>query len=468
MKTSLFKIRTGRVMRITVLFFAFSVILPSCKKFLAIPPPRNEVVSADAFSNDETATSTVVGLYSQIMQINLFMLNGAMSMFPGLSADEIYNTSFNFQAQPFAENQISPTDFITIYNRLWRWGYEYVYQTNACLEGLAASDGISLAVKKQLTGEVKVVRALCYFYLINLFGDVPLETTTNYQLNATMQRTPVKKIYAQMIDDLGAARSLLGVNVTSDHTRPDKWAATALLARVYLFNGNWKLADQLSTAVIDSGGYMLETDPDNTFLSTSRETIWQFMPVSPYFNTAEGYYFIPANSFIKPPYALTTYLLNAFEVGDLRRKDWVDSSIVGGKTYYYPYKYKVRSGSVKTEYNIVLRLAEQYLIRAEARAREGNMNGAVADLNIIRTRAGLSALPETLSQSECLTAVWKERQTELFTEWGHRWFDLKRTGRADSVLSMEKTGWKSTAELYPIPAQELKTNPYLIQNPGYE
>jgi len=93
-------------------------------------------------------------------------------------------------------------------------------------------------------------------------------------------------------------------------------------------------------------------------------------------------------------------------------------------------------------------------------------SGGLGDVNIIRQRAGLSPLVLT-DKSTLLLAIEKERQTELFSEWGHRWFDLKRTGRADAVLGAEKSNWKSTDALYPIPAVEISKNPKLTQNPGY-
>jgi hypothetical protein len=114
-----------------------------------------------------------------------------------------------------------------------------------------------------------------------------------------------------------------------------------------------------------------------------------------------------------------------------------------------------------------LRLAEQYLIRGEARAHQNNVQGAQEDLNIIRSRAGLGATTAN-DESSLLAVIETERQVELFAEWGHRWFDLKRTGRADAVLSLEKApNWQSTDRLYPIPFEEIKINPSLTQNPGY-
>ena len=123
---------------------------------------------------------------------------------------------------------------------------------------------------------------------------------------------------------------------------------------------------------------------------------------------------------------------------------------------------------------MVLRLAEQYLIRAEANAHSGDLASAIKDLNIIRQRAGLGTLPSSLTQAQVIAAVAQERRIELFAEWGHRWFDLKRTGQVDAVMSEitpQKvgaiTGWKSYQQLYPIPQSERQLNPNLTQNPGY-
>jgi hypothetical protein len=116
---------------------------------------------------------------------------------------------------------------------------------------------------------------------------------------------------------------------------------------------------------------------------------------------------------------------------------------------------------------MVIRLAEVYLIQAEARAQQGNIGGAQGDLNLVRARAGLG--PTTANDvGSLLTAILHERQVELVAEWGHRWLDLKRTGMADAVLGSEKPGWVGYDTLYPIPAQQLTANPALVQNPGYE
>jgi hypothetical protein len=162
-------------------------------------------------------------------------------------------------------------------------------------------------------------------------------------------------------------------------------------------------------------------------------------------------------------------LYNAFAITDQRRQ-WLGKNTVSGQEYWYPRKYKQRSvttGSSPTEYEVVLRLAEQYLIRAEARAALGNVTGAQEDVNKIRNRAGLANSPANDANS-LLTAVGMEKRIEFFAEWGHRWIDLKRREEANTVLSILKgTNWQPTDALYPIPDAELNYNTRLQQNPGY-
>jgi hypothetical protein len=431
-----------------------------------IAPPRDEIINSEVFSGDESAIAAIAGLYSQMMSRNLYFMNGALSVFPALSADELQLTTPDQNALPFEQNAI-PVNNNIIQNNLWRYSYIYIYQANAIIEGLSQSNSVSDSVKAQLTGEAKFIRALNYFYLINLFGDVPLVMTTDYRQNQLKSRTSLVTIYKEIRADLQDAQQMLNTSYPSNgRVRPNKWAATALLARVYLYQKEYKKAEAASTAVINSGDYGLENDLNKVFLANSIEAIWQLMPVSPYFNTAEGNIFIPSSSSVIPRYKIDSGLLNSFEAGDQRKIDWLDSNTVNGTIYYYPYKYKVASGSDKIEYNIVLRLAEQYLIRAEARAELGKINDAIGDLNKIRHRAGL---PDTKAKDKqsLINAIRHERKVELFAEWGHRWFDLKRWGIIDQVLSKEKQGWQSNDKLYPIPQEEIMNNPNLKQNAGY-
>jgi hypothetical protein len=165
---------------------------------------------------------------------------------------------------------------------------------------------------------------------------------------------------------------------------------------------------------------------------------------------------------------LSAALINDFELGDQRKEQWVKSVSNGTETWFHTNKYKEKSStSGSVEYSILFRLAEQYLIRAEARVQQGDLIGAKEDLNKIRITAGLAETTAS-SQQDILSAILKENRVEFFTELGHRFFDLKRANKLNEVLTPIKPGWTSTDNLMPLPESELSLNPNLKpQNPGY-
>jgi hypothetical protein len=245
---------------------------------------------------------------------------------------------------------------------------------------------------------------------------------------------------------------------------------------VYLFLAvpNWVGADSAASAVINSGQFDL-VGLDSVFLANSKEAILQLQTpnTSPY-ATLEGQNFIPPCYSCGPGFAwMTSQLVGSFEPNDLRRVNWVDSSTDGVYIYYSPFKYKINSqptGPAAENY-MVLRLAEQYLIRAEAEANgAGNgLSAADADLNMVRERAGLPAYSGT-NKDSVLSTIMHEKRIEFFAEWGHRWLDLRRWGTA--LLTLDTITYKtpymdSTQLLYPIPTTEIQSDPNLAQNNGY-
>lgn len=457
------------------IFFSLIILvlcsqITACKKTVHIDEPVHLITTEAVFSSDKTATAAIAGIYSEMMRTRYYFASGAMTIYPGMSADEFYSSLPSSQRDVFKDNTLTASNN-TIRNEFWRFGYSFIYRANACIEGLKTSERIDLVTKRQLTGEALFIRALCHFYLINLFGDVPLVTTSDYRINAELGRVAVPVVYSQIEEDLLAATELMSATyVTTGKVRPNKWAATALLARVYLYQKKWAEAEAAASGVIANGGYSLVPDVNNVFLANSDEAIWQLMPVitNPGNNTHEGFLFVPYNATTVPTFRLREQLVTAFETGDARM-NWVGKNIVNGIDYFYPLKYKVASTApaAPLEYNMVLRLAEQYLIRAEARANRENLTGALDDLNRIRNRAGLSAI-SPVNLENLLQAIEQERRIELFVEWGHRWFDIKRTGRANDVLKTVKgDNWQESDALYPIPLGEILINSKLTQNPGY-
>jgi hypothetical protein len=414
-----------------------------------------------------------LGLYSKALATNLTLTSGGASVYLGLSSDELLNTSANALNDAFRTNSLQATT--ANYNLyLWTIPYNLIYHANSVLEGLERSHDISDTISNQLKGEMLVARSLIYFYLVNLFGDVPYITATDYRVNSLMPRTPSNEIYPRLVSDLLLADTLLNPDYPSaNRFRPNKFTAKALLARIYLFNQDYVKAIGMTDAVINSGKYSLVSLSTVFSSAASTETIWALMRDNG--NTHEGATFVPTSATSRPAFQLSSSLLASFETADQRKlttaNGWLGKNTSAGIDYYYPNKYKLKtlaSGSSPSEFLIVFRLAEQYLIRAEARLKMGNKTGAIQDVNLIRVRAGLPSLPLSLNEVQTYAAIQQEKRIEFFTEWGHRWLDLKRTNLVDNVLGPVKgTNWQSTDVLYPIPQVEMNANPFLIQNPGY-
>nr|WP_121272541.1 RagB/SusD family nutrient uptake outer membrane protein [Pedobacter schmidteae] len=442
----------------------------ACKSFVEIEAPKDQIPSKKIYLNDELAIAAIRGIYSQMMSSISFASGGvgSVTVLAGRSADD-YIDCTTAGALQFSTNELSPANS-ELQAGLWQSPYKIIYYANSVLEGLEHSANVSAALKTQLMAEAKFVRAFCYFYLTNLFGIVPLILGTDYRLNAVAPSTRQNVIYEQMIKDLKAARiELSEAYPTPERVRPNKAVATALLARVYLYQEDWLNAEAMATAVIEKDNdYKILDDLDQVFLKNSLEAIFQMPPVTNNINTREGQLFILNTA----PGAATNVILNDklvkdFEDGDRRLAKWVGKFSNTSGSWHYPFKYKVKTNTVVTEYSMVLRLAEQYLIRAEARTKLGKYEAARDDLNVIRKRANLENTSFD-TEPELLMAIERERRMELFAEWGHRWLDLKRTKRADAVLAPLKTpNWQATDVLYPIPAAERAKNINLEQNNGY-
>jgi hypothetical protein len=477
-----------RLTYISLLLFGFATV--NCKKWVSISPPETSISNANVYDNDNTAIAVQTGIYSNMMSPNSLTGGGIidMSFYPALSADELTLWPGNNNQLYSAYYTNLLTNQNTSYADFWNAIYPMIYVTNSAIEGLNASTNLTPAIKQQLLGEAEFMRSFCYFYLVNLYGDVPLVLTSNYLINATVARTPQAQVWQQIINDLKSAQSLLSpqyldgtlLNSSAGRLRPTKWAAIALLARAYLYTGQWSNAISEADSIINNNSLFSLDTLNGVFLASSTEAIWQLQPVVLGWNTPDAQIFIIPTTGVSTqwPVYLSTNLLNSFEPGDLRRSDWVDSIAIGANTYFYPYKYKINAYNASvTEYEMVLRLGEQYLIRAEAEAEMNDLSDAAIDVNTIRTRAQLPNLLNDIasSQSSLLAAIQHERQVELFTEWGNRWLDLKRTNTINAVMGSPGNAYQNKAngywnpdwQLYPISLSQLQHDNYLVQNPGY-
>jgi hypothetical protein len=451
-------------MRWTLLLVFLLLLCGGCSKLLDPGTPVDGQNSDVVYQSDITAAAVLTGVLYNMSNDGCFMGAQGLSFLCGLSADEFLLQQEDELSLSMYKNQVMPNNM-----PVWRLMYQYIHLANAAIEGLTASTSLTPAIKQQLLGEARFIRAFCYFYLVNLFDQVPLVTGTDYKVNASMHRTPAVKVYDAIVQDLEAATLLLRtdylqadiVSVTQERVRPNKWAATALLARVYLYRNNWKAAATAATAVIDNKAVYDTVPLSKVFLKDSKEAIWQLQPVNKTF-TEDAQLFIEQRPVLASP-----ALMQAFENDDLRKQYWLYET-----NDRYPAKYKATDGTQPaTEYLMVLRLAEQYLIRAEARARSGDKAGALADLSVIRQRAGLP-VPDMNGVGHIVEAIQQERQVELFSEWGHRWLDLKRTHQVNAVMQTATTAkggeWQAYQQWYPVPGSEILLNPNLTQNEGYQ
>lgn len=444
-------------------------LLYACANYTDVDLPASQLTSEKVFEDKSTANAAMVDIYSKIRDSGL--LTGYRSGFCsqlGLYADELqyYSSSGSGQANFYNNSLLATHPQIA---ELWNSSYTQIYSSNAILEGVAKAKALTFDDKQQFRGEALFVRALIHFYLVNSFGPIPYITTTDYKMNSNVERMPESVVYDKIKADLQESVALLQYEYYgSSRVRPNKATVQALLARVCLYSEQWEEASNWASAVLNQTSlYVWPVSLDSEFKKESSATIWQLMPAIEGGNTYQGNIFI----FIQgppPSMAVSQHLLDAFSSDDLRKTKWLKAVSKGTATWYHPYKYKERSNTATSmEYSIVFRLAEQYLIRAEARAHAGDLIGAKEDLNKTRNLAGLGNT-NAITAAQIIDAVQVERRLEFFTEYGHRFFDLKRTGKLNQVLSAVKPQWQTTDRLLPLPQAELVLNPKLSpQNAGY-
>lgn len=444
------------------------MILTACRKFVTVDPPGNSLTSEKVFADSINADATVTGIYSSITQ-GSSLFQARLSLVTGLLADELMVASSS-ALNEFQTNNVTPA--AQDIDVIWDQSYRTIYDANRIIEGVSESGGIPATAKQKIIAEAKFIRAWYYFNLVNLFRNIPMVTTSKYSESSKIPQSTADEVYQLIVADLREAQGGLPPNyLNNERTRPNAMVATALLAKVYLYLNNFQSAELEATKVIASGSYTPLPAPASAFLKESKETIWQIASADPTLNSLEGRNLIPNGSSILPAYTLPAQLLGEFNSADKRKDAWIRSNTVAGQAYSYPAKYKERVRLVTaaaTEYNIIMRLGEIYLIRAEARIQTNRVAEGVADINVVRRRAGLNDLSLNLTSAEAIVAIEKERRLELFCERGNRWFDLIRTHRADAVLGTVKgSDWAATDAVLPIPGKQIALNRNLFQNKGY-
>ena len=362
----------------------------------------------------------------------------------------------------------------------WRDHYIGISRANAILtriEGASIADNL----KTQYKGEAQFLRALFYFNLVRMFGDVPLVTTeiTTPDGANSLTRTPAESVYQLIISDLQGAEQALPLTYGStDVGRVPQGAAKALLGKVYLTRKEWDKAAAKLKEVITSGKFQLLPKYADVFsyaTPTNAEILFNVQYKSG--NTGQGSGFGPVQASegakitggsMRYP---TADMEAAYEPGDLRKSFSMKSSYIDANgqliNQRYVSKY-VQYGALANDSDIdfpVLRYADVLLMYAEALNEVGFNSEAVTYLNQVRARAGLAATKAT-DQSSFRLAIEQERRVEFAFE-DQRWFDLVRTGRYVTVMNAKKLNVKDFNVLYLIPQREISLNKNLVQNPGY-
>lgn len=435
----------------------------SCEKLVTVQGPANAVDSQVLFSSEVGFESALRGMYMDMSAGNLTLMSGGPSVYLSLYADDLIprSTAVNYQAF-YGNNVLSSSSVVSIF---WNTAYYGIYRSNLMLESLENATFLTTQKRNNYKAQALFMRALYHFYLKELFGEVPLVLSSNYLVNSNVGRTDLNTINQQIILDLENAVTLIDKESRTDKSFIDYYTIHTFLARIYLYSNKFDKAILSCDTVINSGRFVLEP-LNNVFKIGSKEIIWNL--TNEYRNVAEARSFVPSSPTTAPLFYLSPTILNAFDNHDKRKDAWIKEVKVSNTIYNYVTKYNNRNNGIPvTEYQVMFRLAEMYLVRSEAYIRAGKIKESLIDLNQIRKRAGLDQL-NSVEEKELLQLVVDERQREFFCEWGHRWFDLRRLQLVDYILKPMKVGYKPHNALLPLPFSQIQRNKNLKQNEGYD
>lgn len=441
-------------------------LLAACDKLVEVEDPANQIGTSQIFNDIQTANAALAGLYVGLRDQSVLSGGSYYGINPLLdSYTDNLDCFYNNQAvMEIYQNQLLETNSTISY--IWKTAYQEIYHANSIIYGAENSGRLSEAETSQIKGEAIFIRSLIYYYLQQLFNDIPYTKSIDYEYNRSLSKKDGATLLDQLETDLKEASDLLKDDYRdAERIYPNRKAAQLLLARIYLHQGEWSQAQFIVEEIMESPLYQFQPDISEVFHKSSRNILWQLKPQNSgdAVKEASFYFFTGAapNS-----YTLTGDLVNTFADNDLRKQAWMAAVTYNGNTWYRPYKYKNLSGSNTNEYSVILRLEEVYFIMAEALAMQNRVDDAMIYLNATRERAGLTAL-SSLSAEEFIDELLAEKRREFFTEFGHRFIDLKRMGRLEELGSL-KPNWQEYKQRWPVPQSELMLNPNMApQNPGY-
>ncbi|GAB3736962.1 RagB/SusD family nutrient uptake outer membrane protein [Spirosoma lituiforme] len=459
------------------LLLGSSLLTSSCEDKLFQEPQTSKVLN-NFLRNETESEEYVNAVYANLQNSGLYGLY--LIAFSEIQSDNTYDeVPANDDGNYGQLDQFSTIPNNAIVTAVWTQSYQAIQKANTVLNRIGSITYATDATKQARIGEMKFIRALLYFNLVRLYGDVPLVTQETTDPNAYFGqgRTASTQVYDQMKKDLSEAISVLPAT-TSQPGRVIKTAAQGLLAKVHLTLKSYTEAQTLLQAVVSSGQHTLMTNPADVFSlsnENNKEIIFAVQFASGVNGNTEGstmfQQYAPSGtvSGAKGHNLPTKSLYALYSSADKRKGTYLTATSAGT-----PWSKKLTQPSVITDGGsdvVVLRYADILLMLAEVQNELGNPGGAAATLNLIRTRAGLANTTAT-AQSDLRTAIDLERRFELVGE-GHRWFDLLRSGNAVSVMNdwfnANNIQIRITANnlLMPVPQGQVNTDPSIKQNPGY-
>ncbi|MCF2492916.1 RagB/SusD family nutrient uptake outer membrane protein [Dyadobacter chenhuakuii] len=435
------------------------LLASSCESYFLDAEPQQSISDGSVIIDAATAETALLGVYDKVQSSNYYGGDGYQAAAYLAGGDNIWVGTLNYYATFITHTYRSDN---TLLNNVWSTIFTVVNGANNVIDKVEKLDSktITDAQRKQISGEAYFLRSLAYFDLARAWGNVPVvlkPTTAPDDFDGVKQSTQ-EQVYRQVLEDLTKAEGLLGNTV--DRNRVTQKTVSAFKARLHLYLGEYENAEEYATKLISDSNYELISWASFINSKNSRESIFELAystaDRSAHYGawSSDGY----RNQFGPGP-ALFKLLQDPATGGD-RKALIKDMSTPAILNYYVQLLYWRATNDNPT---YLFRIAEQYLIRAEARAKKAtpDLAGAVADLNAVKTRAKVPVFTST-NKAAIERAIEDERRAEFALE-PHRWFDLVRTGRAGAVLGVGNADkW-----IFPIPFNDLAADKDLVQNKGY-
>lgn len=492
MKIQLYKNKTKTIVILFSLIFSSSLFISCGKKFLEEKPRTVSLV--DLMNSPDGGLRMVAAIYNKLYDFGEYSFSwiGVSSITSddaekgsdigdtGTDKDQLDNWTFTSSSLSFSE--------------LWLNNYQGIGRATYALKYLP---DMNEPDKERLIGEAEMLRANFYWNLVRIFGGVPIidhVLSSEVEIETATTRATRQEVYAYIEKDLQDAITRLPATIpATENGRVTKYAAEALLAKVYLYEKKWAESKAMCDDIIASNQYALDPDYSKIWRESgefSKESIWEVNCIGTQPNLGIWEYFLVqaprgANGLGWGFNTPSQDLVNAYEPGDKREAGTImfrgdtlwDGYVVSPEATNPRYNYKsyvsktmetYDGDDVQTNKNLRLfRFGEILLIKAEVENELGNIIPAQQALDSIRHRAGL---PSTTAdnQTDLREAIYKERRVEMAFEHD-RMFDLQRTGRAGVVLrALGKPYVDGKNDVFPIPQIEINlSNGKLTQNPGY-